>query len=77
MLIGGVLLAAGMELQLQPEDYDGDREIHVVIQRVVGRGGDWVSLVARELASASSPWRVCRIKVKVAALNRSLTLKRT
>jgi hypothetical protein len=76
MLIGGVLLAAGMELQLQPGDYDGDREIHVIVQRVIGRGGDWVSLVVLELASATSPWRVCRLKVKVTALSRSLTLKR-
>jgi hypothetical protein len=76
MLIGGILLAAGVELRLMPGDYDGDREVRFIVQLIVGRGGDWVALVGRELASATSPWRSCRHKVLVSALKRSLALQR-
>lgn len=74
MLIGGVLLAAGMELHLMPGDYDGDREIWFIVEHVAVRGTDWVSVVGRELASATTPWRTTRYTVRTTALKRSLSL---
>lgn len=74
MFIGGVLLAAGMELRLAPGDYNGDREIRFVISHIIDRGPDWVSLAGRELASATSPWRSMRYTVRAEALKRSLAL---
>lgn len=76
MFIGGVLLGAGMELDLLPGDYaHGERPVHFVIERVVGRTHLWVSLVGHETATATRPWRQCRVYVKVTALKRSLALK--
>lgn len=77
MLIGGVLLAAGMELHLRPGDYDGDQEIHFVIERVTARGADWVAVSGRQMATATAPWKNCRLRIQVDALKRSLALKRT
>jgi hypothetical protein len=74
MLIGGVLLAAGMELHLVPGDYEGDREIRFIVLYVVTWGTDWVGLAGRDLASATSPWRTVHHTVRTAALKRSLAL---
>lgn len=74
MLIGGVLLAAGMELHLLPGDYEGDREIRFILLHVVSWDTDWVDLAGHDLASATSPWRTVRHTVRTAALKRSLAL---
>lgn len=76
MFIGGVLLAAGMELDLLPGDYaHGERPVRFIIERVVSRTHEWVSLIGHERATATRPWRQCRVSVRVAALKRSLALK--
>lgn len=75
MLIGGVMLGAGMELRLEPGDYaHGERPVHFVIERIINRTAEWVSLVGHEQPSATRPWRLCRVNVRVDALKRSLSL---
>lgn len=75
MYIGGVLLGAGMELALQPGDYaHGERPVHFIVDQVIGRTAEWVSLVGHERATATRPWRHCRVYVRIAALKRSLSL---
>jgi hypothetical protein len=75
MLIGGVLLGAGMELHLQPGDYaHGETPVHFIIERVISRTHEWVSLTGHERATGSRPWRQCRVNVRVAALKQALSL---
>lgn len=79
MHIGGVLLGAGMELDLTPGDYlHGDSLIRFTIEHIIEtrREGDtdWIVMTGMEHPSASTPWRSRRLQVRVAALRRSLQL---
>lgn len=79
MELGGVLLGAGMELNLKAGDYlDGPGIVRFMIEKIVGtrqeHNADWVILVGRELPSATGGWRDRRIQVRVQALKRSLLL---
>jgi hypothetical protein len=75
MLIGGVLLGAGMELDLRPGDYaSGERPVRFIIERILNRTSEWVSLTGYERASETRPWRVCRVYVRIVALKRSLII---
>lgn len=78
MLIGGVILGAGMVLDLEPGDYlYGEGRVRFTLERVVETREDWdtqwVILTGYEKAP-HGPWRARRIQVRVSALKRSLSL---
>lgn len=74
MIIGGVLLYAGMELFLIPGDYqDGIVPLNFTISTVVESCADWIVLTGVQHPTAINPWRSLRIRVRVAALKHSLS----
>jgi hypothetical protein len=80
MVLGGVMLGAGMELRLKPADYlGGATTIHFTIDVIEEtyreHGTDWVILYGQQLPSAAAEgWHPRRVQVRVAALKRSLSL---
>ncbi len=75
MYIGGVLLAPGMVLGLQPDDYlDGTERIELLVQRILSTDGDkWIVLAGLQRPDAHYGWRPRRVKVRVRALKRSMS----
>ena len=76
MELGGVLLGAGMMLQIQPGDYMcGDVMIRFTVLRIVevcrDPGGSWVVLEG-DVKHPNGPWYRQRITVRVKALKKSL-----
>lgn len=76
MLLGGVILVAGMQLDIDPGDYlHGDQPVSFTVRRVIGRVGyDWVILDGHQRPTPTTPWRLRRLQVRVAALRRCLAL---
>lgn len=75
MHIGGVLLGAGMEMNLLPGDYlFGEIRVKFLIGEIVCAEAGWVILEGYERPTTQSPWRARRIRVRVTALKRSLAL---
>lgn len=76
MILGGVLLAAGMELAVANDDHlNGGGPLHFLLQRIVEvQGNEWVVLDGQERPTPTTPWRTCRAVVRISALKRSLTL---
>lgn len=81
MHIGGVLLAAGMELAIAAGDQlDGTVTIRFIIHAVAGtrvtEDGSWLLLdgVQRASATALTVWTPRRVCVRVEALKRCLVL---
>lgn len=74
MLLGGVILGAGMHLNINSGDYlHGDQPISFILRRVVCRvGPDWVVLDGQQQPTPSTPWRPRRLQVRVDALRRCL-----
>lgn len=75
MHIGGVMIGAGMLLQLEPGDYlRGTRPVSYLIQQVLAvrfeQQSHWVLLDGLE--RPPGPWRPRRLQVRVVALKRSL-----
>ncbi len=82
MRIGGVLLGAGMVLNLQPGDYlYGDQPVRFILSTLVEArydwDTDWVVLQGTEKAPLGGPWRARRLQVRVSALARALALSAT
>jgi len=74
MRIGGVILGAGMEMILLPGDYlNGHERVKFMVGEVVCTDNDWVILDGYELPP-DRPWCQRRVRVRVTALKRSLTL---
>lgn len=78
MLIGGVMLGAGMELDLRPGDYrDGTSRIRFILHHIVGPSCDttqWIVLDGYDQPGTATPWKARRVHVRIAALKRSLAL---
>ena len=75
MHIGGVLLGAGMVLSLLPGDYfNGNDRLRFMIGRVVGVDGVWVILDGYQRPTPACGWRSRRVRVRIEALKRSLSL---
>jgi hypothetical protein len=79
MVLGGALLAAGMELAIRPQDHNlSGGTIHLVLHRIVTvdilHGAPWALLDGSQMPTASTTWRACRIHVRVDALKRSLVI---
>lgn len=75
MHIGGVLLGAGMEMNLLPGDYlFGEIRVKFLVGEIVCAMEDWVILQGYERPTERSPWRARRIRVRITALKRSLAL---
>lgn len=77
MIIGGVLLGAGMVLLLEARDYlDGRASIRFTVQQIVGtaneNGVEWVVLYGQQ-KPLYGPWLERRIYVRVTALKQALT----
>lgn len=79
MEIGGILLGAGMMLEVQQGDYQyGEGPVRFTITTVKtvteDWDGHWVLLEGQEKLP-HGPWRVRHIKVRTTALKRSLITK--
>lgn len=75
MHIGGVLLGAGMVLDLKPGDYlNGHVRLRYLIRTIVGLDGVWIILDGFERPTASHGWLDRRVRVRQDALKRSLSL---
>ncbi len=79
MELGGVLLGAGMILDIAKEDYlDGDQRIEFMIEQIIEtrreRQCNWVVLEGMQRPNAITGWRSRRIQVRVSALKRSLVV---
>lgn len=79
MQIGGVLVGAGMQLLLRPDDYlHGENEVTFVIARIVEAryewDCDWLVVDGDEQPTPTSPWRACRHQIRVSCLKRCLAL---
>lgn len=77
MFIGGILLGAGMVLDLRPGEYrscTGDLQfLHQhVVDTLHEDGEDWVILSGLQRPTAVNPWRPRIIRVRVAALRGTL-----
>lgn len=75
MQLGGVILGAGMQLNINSADYlHGDRPVCLILKRVVCQVGEWVILEGQQQPTPTTPWRPRRLQVRIAALARSLAL---
>ncbi len=79
MMIGNVILGAGMVLDIAPGDYlYGDGRVRFTIETIVGTRRewdcDWVILTGIEKRPQDGPWRPRRLQVRVSALARCLAL---
>lgn len=79
MLIGGVILGAGMVLDLALTDYrNGPGPIRFTVDRVVATcradNADWVVLDGTEHPGPASAWRSRRVAVLISSLRRCLVL---
>lgn len=82
MKLGGVILGAGMVLDLSHGDYlYGDGRVRFTVERIVGTRTEWdcewVILTGMEKQPQSGPWRSRRLQVRVSALSRCLALPMT
>ncbi len=82
MMIGGVLLGAGMVLEIAQGDYlYGDGRVRFTVETIVGQRRDWdcdwVILTGIEKRPHGGPWRPRRLQVRVSALSRSLAAPAT
>lgn len=79
MKLGGVILGAGMVLDIAHGDYlHGEGRVRFTIERIVGTrfnlDCEWVVLTGVEKRPNGGPWRPRRLQVRVSALSRSLAL---
>lgn len=79
MFIGGVLLAAGMEMVIAAEDHlDGSTTVRFLLSHVAGtrENGSWVILEGTERPDGTSyrTWGSRTLCVRVEALKRCLAL---
>jgi hypothetical protein len=75
MHIGGVLLGSGMEMILLPGDYlNGQQRLHFMIGQIVGVDNVWIILDGYQRPTATSAWTSRRVRVRIAALKRSMAL---
>jgi hypothetical protein len=75
MLIGGVLLASGMEMDLLPDDYRyGDNHIRFLIEQVLEIKQDWVLINGTIRPTPLLPWTPQTLHIRVASLKRSMAL---
>lgn len=79
MHIGGIILGAGMVMDIGQGDYrHGDVPVSFTLRRIVSvhtvDGEDWVVLEGHERPDATHIWRARRLLVRVSALKRSLAL---
>lgn len=79
MLLGGVLLGAGMELAIAAADHrNGSDTIRLMLLRVVGtlygHNTHWAVLEGREHSPSTACWRTVHVQVRISALKRSLIL---
>lgn len=75
MHIGGVLIGAGMELDLAPGDYQfGENRIRFLIEQVVDVHRDWIVVDGTARPTPVLPWQPMRLQIRVDALKQSLTL---
>lgn len=79
MQIGGVILGAGMVLDLHAGDYlTGAGPLRFVVERILGTrqqdSAEWVVLTGVEQPTPVSAWRTRHLLVRVSALSRCLVL---
>lgn len=75
MELGGVMLGAGMVLNIAKDDHrSGGGRIDFMLLTVGEIQGGWVVLDGEQRPTATSTWRTRRIEVRVSALRRSLIL---
>lgn len=77
MLIGGVLLGAGMRLHLRADDYlHGSEDVQFVLRNIDGvytqSGEHWIIMSGVLQPSPYAPWRRTRVQVRIRSLRRSL-----
>lgn len=78
MVLGGVLLAAGMEMDIAEGDYHyGRGRVRFLVQHIVAVredwGETWVVMQGNESPHHAHCWRPRRLQVRVSALKRSLS----
>jgi hypothetical protein len=75
MLVGGVLLASGMEMDLLPGDYRyGENHIRFLIDHVREIKKDWVVIDGTIRPTPLLIWTPQTLHIRVACLKRSLAL---
>lgn len=79
MVIGGVLLASGMLLEIKDKDYlYGQGDVLLTVRNIIevrrDAGNEWVVLDGQEYVRRQGFWRYRRLQIKVSALRRCATL---
>jgi hypothetical protein len=77
MQLGGVILGAGMPLNIAEGDYlYGTGDIYLIIKSILSvheeSGTEWVVIDGQEKIRNNGPWRYRKVQVRVSALKKAL-----